>query len=68
MLKIYGRANSANVQKVTFACDEMGVAFDRADVGGQHGGNDTPEYLGVPRRRVTPVEEGSTQTVVGLIW
>ena len=21
-----------------------------------------------PRRRVTPVEEGSTQTVVGLIW
>ena len=25
-------------------------------------------YLSAPRRRVTPVEEGSTQTVVGLIW
>ena len=24
--------------------------------------------LSAPRRRVTPVEEGSTQTVVGLIW
>ena len=27
-----------------------------------------PEDLSAPRRRVTPVEEGSTQTVVGLIW
>ncbi len=27
-----------------------------------------PGFLSVPRRRVTPVEEGSTQTVVGLIW
>ena len=27
-----------------------------------------PGYLSAPRRRVTPVEEGSTQTVVGLIW
>ena len=27
-----------------------------------------PVYLSAPRRRVTPVEEGSTQTVVGLIW
>ena len=58
MLKIYGRANSANVQKVTFACDEMGVAFDRADVGGQHGGNDTPEYLAMnPNGRVPTIDE-----------
>ena len=27
-----------------------------------------PKFLSAPRRRVTPVEEGSTQTVVGLIW
>ena len=27
-----------------------------------------PGLLSVPRRRVTPVEEGSTQTVVDLIW
>ena len=29
---------------------------------------DTLESLSAPRRRVTPVEEGSTQTVVSLIW
>ncbi len=27
-----------------------------------------PIYLGAPRRRVSLVEEGTTQTVVGLIW
>jgi len=27
-----------------------------------------PPYLGAPRRRVSLVEEGTTQTVVGLIW
>ena len=31
-------------------------------------GDVVPGYLSAPRRRVTPVEEGSTQTVVGLIW
>ena len=33
----------------------------------QHRGGE-PGFLSAPRRRVTPVEEGSTQTVVGLIW
>ena len=27
-----------------------------------------PKYLSAPRRRVSLVEEGTTQTVVGLIW
>jgi hypothetical protein len=27
-----------------------------------------PEYLSAPRRRASPVEEGSTQRVVGLVW
>ena len=31
-------------------------------------GRGDPGLLSAPRRRVTPVEEGSTQTVVGLIW
>ena len=31
MLKIWGRSDSANVQKVLWACDEMGVPFDRED-------------------------------------
>jgi glutathione S-transferase len=37
MLKIWGRNNSVNVQKVLWACDEMNVAYERTDAGGQFG-------------------------------
>ena len=58
MLKVYGRANSANVQKVTWACAEMGVAYDRVDMGMQYGGNDTPEYLAMnPNGRVPTIDD-----------
>src|SRR3546814_18401891 len=30
--------------KVLWACDEMGVPYEREDIGGPFGGNDTPEY------------------------
>ncbi|MRG73245.1 glutathione S-transferase [Alphaproteobacteria bacterium HT1-32] len=45
MLKILGRANSSNVRKVLWAATELGQAFERSDVGGPFGGNDTPDYL-----------------------
>ncbi|MBM3566875.1 MAG: glutathione S-transferase family protein [Alphaproteobacteria bacterium] len=45
MLKILGRKNSSNVQKVAWACDEIGLAFEREDVGGPFGRNKDPEYL-----------------------
>ena len=58
MLKIYGRSNSANVQKVLWACAEMGVSYDRVDIGMQYGGNDTPEYLAMnPNGRVPTIDE-----------
>lgn len=44
MLKILGRKTSSNVMKVLWACDEMGVPYEREDIGGPFGGNDTPEY------------------------
>jgi glutathione S-transferase len=34
MLKIWGRANSSNVQKVLWTCEEISVPFDRIDAGG----------------------------------
>ena len=49
MLTIWGRANSTNVQKVLWLCDELGLAFDRVDVGGPFGGLDDPAY-----RRLNP--------------
>ncbi len=45
MLKIWGRANSVNVQKVLWCVGELGVQFERRDVGGLYGGNREPDYL-----------------------
>lgn len=45
MLKILGRKTSSNVQKVLWVADELKLRYERADIGGPFGGNDTPEYL-----------------------
>jgi len=45
MIEILGRANSVNVQKVTWCAAELGLDVERKDIGGQFGGNDTVEYL-----------------------
>lgn len=37
MLTLWGRINSINVQKVVWALDELGVAYQRRDVGGGFG-------------------------------
>ena len=45
MLKIWGRSNSINVQKVLWCCAELDIPFHRVDVGGPFGGNRDPRYL-----------------------
>ncbi|MEO5700187.1 MAG: glutathione S-transferase family protein [Casimicrobiaceae bacterium] len=44
MLLIWGRANSVNVQKVLWCCEEAGVAYERKDAGGSFGVVDSREY------------------------
>ncbi len=44
-MKIWGRSNSINVQKVLWCCAELDIPFHRVDVGGPFGGNRDPEYL-----------------------
>jgi glutathione S-transferase len=44
MLKIWGRNNSINVQKVMWAVGELGRPHERIDVGGAFGGLDGAEY------------------------
>lgn len=44
MLKIWGRATAPNVQKVLWACEELGLAYERFDLGGPFGGGDDPAY------------------------
>jgi glutathione S-transferase len=58
MLKILGRKTSSNVQKVLWLCGEIGLEFERSDVGGAFGGNKTAEYLALnPNGLVPTIDE-----------
>lgn len=54
MLKILGRNTSSNVMKVLWACTEIGLPFDRVDIGGSFGGNDKPDYLSLNPNGLVP--------------
>lgn len=61
MLKVWGRANSLNVQKVMWAIAELGLPHERIDAGGAFGGLDTPAYAALNPNRLIPVlEDGGT--------
>ena len=60
MLQILGRKTSSNVQKVLWCCAELAIPFEREDVGGPFGGNDTPQYLAQNPNGLVPtiIDEG----------
>ena len=55
MLKIWGRTNSINVQKVMWTVGELDLPHERVDAGGQFGGLDSPEYGALNPNRTIPV-------------
>jgi len=55
MLKIWGRINSINVQKVLWSCAEMNVPYERIDAGMQFGVNNTPEYKAMNPNGLVPL-------------
>ena len=58
MLKILGRKNSINVMKVLWACDELGLPFERVDVGGAFAFKNAPDYLKLnPNGRVPTIDD-----------
>ena len=57
MFRIWGRVSSVNVQQVVWCADELGLAYERIDVGGKFGGNDTPQYLAMNPNGLVPVIE-----------
>lgn len=60
MVKIYGRLNSINVQKVMWCAAEVGLDVTHENVGGAFGGNDTAAYLAKnPNGRVPLLEDGN---------
>jgi glutathione S-transferase len=56
MLKILGRKSSGNTQKVLWCCDELGIAYQREDVGREFGKNHEPAYLALnPNGRIPAI-------------
>jgi glutathione S-transferase len=59
MLKVWGRKNSANVQKAMWGIGELGLAHERVDIAGAFGLNREPAYLGLnPNGLVPTLQDG----------
>ena len=59
MIKIWGRTDSSNVQKVLWCGGELGIEFERQDWGGKFGGNKDPDYLAMnPNGLVPTMKDG----------
>lgn len=59
MLKIWGRTNSINVQKVMWTVGELGLAPERIDAGMAHGIVGEPWYAALnPNRMVPTIDDG----------
>ena len=58
MLRIWGRTNSINVQKVLWCCAELDLPFERIDAGMAFGVVETPEYRALnPNGRIPTIED-----------
>jgi glutathione S-transferase len=57
IMKIWGRTTSSNVQKVMWAIGEMGLRYERLDVGGPFGKNKEPAYLAMNPNGLVPTLE-----------
>lgn len=53
-LTLYGHPKSINVQKVLWALDELGLDYERKDIGGSFGGNKEPSYLALNPNGLIP--------------
>lgn len=58
MLKIWGRRNSFNVQKVMWLIGELNIAHEHISLGGFFGGLNTPEFLAMnPNGRIPVISD-----------
>lgn len=59
MLQLKGRNNSSNVMKALWVLDEIGLDYEREDIGGAFGKNDEAPYLTLnPNGRIPTIIEG----------
>jgi glutathione S-transferase len=57
VLKVWGRKNSSNVQKVMWAIGELDLPHQRVDLGMEFGGNKTAAYLALNPNGLVPTLE-----------
>jgi glutathione S-transferase len=56
---LWGRATSSNVMKALWMLEELGLPYERIDVGGAFGKTDTPQYRAMnPTGLVPTLQEG----------
>ena len=59
MLQLKGRVNSSNVMKTLWVLEEIGLEYDREDVGGKYGKNNETPYLELnPNGRIPTIVDG----------
>lgn len=59
MLQLKGRINSSNVMKALWMLEEIGLDYEREDVGGAFGKNHEAPYLGLnPNGRIPTIVDG----------
>ncbi|HYM99543.1 MAG TPA: glutathione S-transferase family protein [Aestuariivirgaceae bacterium] len=63
MITLWGRRNSMNVQKVIWALEELGLAYERRNVAGSYGGTDTPEFKAMNPMGLVPVIQDGDVTM-----
>jgi glutathione S-transferase len=54
MLKLWGNADSVNVQKVLWCCEELAVSYERIDAGRHFGVVNTPEFRALNPNGLVP--------------
>ncbi len=60
---LWGRRNSANVQKALWALEELGLSYERRRVGGGFGGLDDPAYRALNPNGVVPTLQDGALTL-----
>lgn len=55
MITVWGRKTSSNVQAAMWCIGELGLEYERHDIGHKYGGNDTAEYLAMNPNGLVPV-------------
>ncbi|MDF1748647.1 MAG: glutathione S-transferase family protein [Alphaproteobacteria bacterium] len=60
MLTVWGRKTSSNVQALMWCIAELGLAYERHDVGHNFGGTDTDEFFALNPNRSIPVLQDGT--------